>query len=96
MAHNPEVEGSNPSPATRQNGPGSIVSRGRFLLLVTKLLVPRGVRSLGASPRVTAGVTGLFRFVLRQSGEVLLVGGNPGSPSSAAFQRTRGHPEQSA
>jgi hypothetical protein len=24
LTHNPEVEGSNPSPATRQNGPGNI------------------------------------------------------------------------
>src|SRR5271157_1609563 len=39
MAHNPEVAGSNPAPATRQNGPGEHHFRGRFLLLVTKLLV---------------------------------------------------------
>ena len=40
-AHNPEVEGSNPSPATRQNGPRSIASGAVFLLLVTRLLVTR-------------------------------------------------------
>ena len=38
-----------------------------------------------ACSQVTAGVTGLFQFVLRQSDGLLLVGCNPGSPSSATF-----------
>jgi hypothetical protein len=33
LAHNPEVAGSNPVPATRQNGPGSIVSGAVFCYL---------------------------------------------------------------
>jgi len=63
---------------------------------VTKLLVTSRVRSLGASPAVTAGVADLFQFVLRQSDGLLLVDCNPGSPSAAAFQRARGHIEQPA
>ena len=33
LTHNPEVAGSNPAPATRQNGPGSIVSGAVFCYL---------------------------------------------------------------
>src|SRR6516165_7249803 len=54
MAHNPEVAGSNPAPLLGKR-PRDLLSRDRFLRLVTKLLVTSRLRSLGAWPRSILG-----------------------------------------
>jgi hypothetical protein len=41
MAHNPEVAGSNPAPATRQNGPSDLIWRAVLVGLVTNFVTKR-------------------------------------------------------
>ena len=58
MAHNPEVAGSNPAPATRQNGLGNIVSGAVFCYLRPNFWSHPLPDRWALRPGVTAGVTG--------------------------------------